>query len=83
MRARHIVTGNEFHPKIMEGHLSASEFVDERYKLFVEERLVEGTVDFYKPMKSLFLPTGLAKSTSAESRYSDEARSAYIWNLVE
>ena len=58
----HIVTGNELDPKIIEGLLSAPEIGDERYKLFVEERLVEGTVDFYKPIRKQFLANGLEKS---------------------
>ena len=57
MPARHIVTSIELNPKIIEGLLSAPEI--ERYELSVEERLVEGTVDFYKPIRKLFLATGL------------------------
>ena len=60
--ARHIVTNSEPDPKNVEDLLSAPEFGDERYKLFLEEQQVEGTVDFYKPMKSLFLATGIEKS---------------------
>ena len=61
MPASHFVIGIELNPKIIEGLLSAPEIGDERYKLFVEERLVEGTDDFYKPIRKLFLATGLEK----------------------
>ena len=59
--ARHTVTNSELDPKNVEDLLSAPEFRDERYKLFLEERQVEGTVDFYKPIKNLFLATGIEK----------------------
>ena len=62
MPARHILTGNEPDPKLIEGLLSAPKIGDERYKLFVEERLVEGRVHFYKPIRKLFLATSLEKS---------------------
>ena len=64
--ARHIVTGNELDQKLIEGLLSAPEIGDERYKLFVEERLVGGRVYFYKPIRKLFLAASLEKRRQAQ-----------------
>ena len=61
--ACHITTGYEIDHKIIEGLLSAPKLGDEKYKKFVEERLVKGTVDYYKPIKKVSLATGLKKKS--------------------
>ncbi len=61
--ARHITTGNEINARIIKGLLAAPELGNKKYKSFVEERLVKGTVDFYKPIRKNFLETGLKKKS--------------------
>ena len=66
MPTLHIVTGNELHPKVTECLLSAPEIRDERCKLYVDQQLVEGKIDFYKPIRKLFLATGVEKKPQVQ-----------------
>ena len=60
--ARHMTTGKELDPKMIDVLLNAPKLGNEKYKEFVQARLVEGKVNFYQPIKRLMLPTGLKKT---------------------
>eukprot|EP00794_Sanderia_malayensis_P005059 gene5059-5718_t len=59
--ARHMTTGKELDPNMIEGLLNPPKLGNEKCKEFVQDRLVEGKVDFFQPIKRLMLSTGLKK----------------------
>ena len=57
--ARNISTGAKIDSKVIEGLLKSPKIGDKKYKEFVTEILVKGTVNFYDPIKKVMLDTGL------------------------
>jgi hypothetical protein len=49
--------------------LRAPDIGSEKYKQFVEDRLVKQTVDFFQPIKKLKLRTGLSKQANSSATY--------------
>ena len=60
-QARNITTGERIDFKVIEGLLNAPKLGDTLYKDFIQQRLVTGEVDFYRPIKKAIVDTGLKK----------------------
>ena len=60
--ARNIPTGKEVALEIIADLLISPKLGNDRYKSFVNERLVTGKVDFFSPIKRVALNTGLKKT---------------------
>jgi hypothetical protein len=67
--ARHITTGKELDHQVVTDMLRAPDIGSEKYKQFVEDRLVKQTVDFFQPIKKLKLRTGLSKQANSSATY--------------
>ena len=50
--ARHITTGKELDHQVVTDMLRAPDIGSEKYKQFVEDRLVKQTVDFFQPVRN-------------------------------
>ena len=70
--ARHITTGKELDHQVVTDMLRAPDIGSNKYKQFVEDRLVKQTltVDFFQPIKKLKLRTGLSKQTKQPRKVS-------------
>ena len=68
--ARHITTGKELHRQVVTDILRAPDIRSQKYKQFVEDRLVKQTVDFFQPIKKLKMQTGLSKYTKQPRKVS-------------
>jgi hypothetical protein len=68
--ARHITNGKELDHQVVTDMLRAPDIGSEKYKQFVEDRLVKQTVDFFQPIKKLKLRTGLSKQAKQPRKVS-------------
>jgi hypothetical protein len=68
--ALHITNGKELDHQVVTDMLRAPDIGSEKYKQFVEDRLVKQTVDFFQPIKKLKLRTGLSKQAKQPRKVS-------------
>ena len=68
--ARHITTGKDLDHQVVTDMLRALDMGSEKYKQFVEDRLVKQTVDLFQPIKKLKLRTGLSKQAKQPRKVS-------------
>ncbi len=62
--ARHLKTGAEIEPSVVEGLLNSSGVGEEMYAKFVDERLKENRISIFASIKNLRIKTGMERAKS-------------------